>query len=40
MLFPTVEYGLFFLLVLAVAWGLCHRLEAHKTFLLVANYVF
>jgi alginate O-acetyltransferase complex protein AlgI len=40
MLFPTVEYGLFFLLVLAVAWGLCHRLEAHKTFLLVASYVF
>jgi alginate O-acetyltransferase complex protein AlgI len=40
MLFPTVEYLLFFLAVLAIAWSL-HRLPVlHKSFLLVASYVF
>jgi alginate O-acetyltransferase complex protein AlgI len=40
MLFPTVEYGLFFLFVLGVAWGLCRRPAWHKAFLLLASYVF
>jgi len=40
MLFPTVEYALFFLAVLAVAWPLAGRLTAHKVFLLLASYVF
>ena len=40
MLFPTVQYAVFFLLVLAVAWALASRLTAHKVFLLAASYVF
>jgi D-alanyl-lipoteichoic acid acyltransferase DltB (MBOAT superfamily) len=40
MLFPTVEYALFFLLVLAVAWALAARVTTHKIFLLAASYVF
>jgi D-alanyl-lipoteichoic acid acyltransferase DltB (MBOAT superfamily) len=40
MLFPTVEYALFFLLVLAIAWGLAPWLRVHKAFLLVASYIF
>ena len=40
MLFPTVEYALFFLIVLAISWVLASRLTAHKTFLLLASYVF
>lgn len=40
MLFPTVEYGLFFLVVLAIAWSLYRLPRAHKTFLLLASYVF
>ena len=40
MLFPTVEYALFFLAVLAIAWPLAGRLTAHKVFLLAASYVF
>ena len=40
MLFPTIEYALFFLVVLSVAWSL-HRLpQAHKAFLLLTSYVF
>jgi D-alanyl-lipoteichoic acid acyltransferase DltB (MBOAT superfamily) len=40
MLFPTVEYALFFLAVLVVAWSL-HRYPAlHKSFLLAASYLF
>src|SRR5580698_10379223 len=40
MLFPTVEFALFFLAVLLVAWSL-HRLNgAHKLFLLLASYLF
>jgi D-alanyl-lipoteichoic acid acyltransferase DltB (MBOAT superfamily) len=40
MLFPTVEYALFFLAVLALAWPLARRMTAHKAFLLAASYVF
>jgi alginate O-acetyltransferase complex protein AlgI len=40
MLFPTVEYGLFFLVVLAIAWSLYRLPRAHKGFLLLASYVF
>jgi D-alanyl-lipoteichoic acid acyltransferase DltB (MBOAT superfamily) len=40
MLFPTVEYALFFLVVLAVAWSLYRFLTAHKSFLLLASYIF
>ena len=40
MLFPTVEYALFFLTVLAVAWSLYRFPEIHKGFLLLASYVF
>jgi alginate O-acetyltransferase complex protein AlgI len=40
MLFPTVEYAIFFLAVLAIAWSLCRFPETHKTFLLLASYVF
>jgi alginate O-acetyltransferase complex protein AlgI len=40
MLFPTVEYAVFFLVVLAMAWPLARRVTAHKIFLLLASYVF
>ena len=40
MLFPTVEYGLFFLAVLSIAWSLYRLPRAHKGFLLLASYVF
>jgi D-alanyl-lipoteichoic acid acyltransferase DltB (MBOAT superfamily) len=40
MLFPTVEYAVFFLIVLAIAWLLRRCLVAHKIFLLLASYVF
>jgi len=40
MLFPTVEYAVFFLVVLAAAWALESRPHAHKLFLLGASYVF
>ena len=40
MLFPTVEYALFFLIVLACSWALAPRLTAHKLFLLIASYLF
>jgi D-alanyl-lipoteichoic acid acyltransferase DltB (MBOAT superfamily) len=40
MLFPTVEYALFFLVVLAVAWSLYRFPVAHKSFLLLASYLF
>ena len=40
MLFPTVEYAVFFLAVLAIAWPLTRRPLAHKLFLLGASYVF
>jgi D-alanyl-lipoteichoic acid acyltransferase DltB (MBOAT superfamily) len=40
MLFPTVEFALFFLTVLVVAWGLHSFNALHKYFLLAASYVF
>ena len=40
MLFPTLDFGVFFLIVFAVAWGLRHRLDARKVFLVAASYVF
>ncbi|MBI3184887.1 MAG: MBOAT family protein [Myxococcales bacterium] len=40
MLFPTVEYGIFFLCVFAAAWGLARRHLARKWLLLAASYVF
>ena len=40
MLFPTVEYALFFLAVLAIAWSLYRFPAAHKGFLLLASYAF
>jgi D-alanyl-lipoteichoic acid acyltransferase DltB (MBOAT superfamily) len=40
MLFPTVEYALFFLIVLTAAWLLYRWETIHKVFLLVASYVF
>ena len=40
MLFPTIEYGLFFLAVLTIAWSLYRLPRAHKGFLLLASYAF
>ena len=40
MIFPTVEYGLFFIGVLGVSWALYKHLEWQKMFLLLASYVF
>lgn len=40
MLFPTVEYALFFMLVLGASWSLAKHLEWQKAFLLIASYVF
>lgn len=40
MLFPTVEYALFFVSVLVIAWSLYRFHWAHKLFLLLASYVF
>ena len=40
MLFPTVEYALFFVGAFAGAWALARRNDAHKLFLLVASWGF
>lgn len=40
MLFPTVEYALFFLAVLSIAWSLYRLPRVHKAFLLLASYAF
>jgi len=40
MLFPTVDYALFFLLVFAIAWTLRRPLWLHKALLLGASYLF
>lgn len=40
MLFPTLEFALFFLFVLGVAWSIYKRPDAHRFFLLVASYFF
>jgi len=40
MLFPTVEYALFFMTVLVIAWLLAAQPSLHKNFLLLASYAF
>lgn len=40
MLFPTLDFALFFLAVFTVAWALRDRLEARKALLLGASYFF
>ncbi|WP_044563378.1 MBOAT family protein [Azospirillum sp. B4] len=40
MLFPTLNFGLFFLVVFAVAWALVRRPPARVAFLSAASYVF
>lgn len=40
MLFPTVEYALFFLFAFTGAWALARHHEAHKLFLLAASWAF
>ena len=40
MLFPTVEYALFFLCAFAGAWALAKNPGAHKVFLLLASWAF
>ena len=40
MLFPTVQFAVFFAIVLTVSWALVRRPTAWKVFLLVASYVF
>lgn len=40
MLFPTVDFGLFFILAFAGSWVLTRWHRAHKSFLLAASYLF
>lgn len=40
MLFPTLEYAVFFVFAFAGAWALSRRLVAHKVFLLSASWAF
>lgn len=40
MLFPTLEFALFFLIVFTVSWLLNNRHSAHKLFLVLASYFF
>jgi alginate O-acetyltransferase complex protein AlgI len=40
MLFPTLEFGIFFLIVFTVGWGLRALPEARKYFLVGASYLF
>ncbi|MFD0986422.1 MBOAT family O-acyltransferase [Methyloligella solikamskensis] len=40
MLFPTLDFGIFFLAVFAIAWELKDRPEGRKTFLVAASYFF
>ena len=40
MLFPTIEFALFFMLVLPCTWLLNRRNELKKAMLVVASYVF
>lgn len=40
MLFPTVEYALFFLCAFSGAWALARHPHAHKLFLLAASWAF
>ncbi|MEA2442493.1 MAG: alginate O-acetyltransferase complex protein AlgI [Thermoleophilaceae bacterium] len=40
MLFPTVQFALFFPLVLAISWALMSRPQLWRPFIVVASYVF
>ena len=40
MIFPTVEFALFFVVVFACAWALAGRLRLRHLFLLAASYFF
>ncbi|MEL7544193.1 MAG: MBOAT family protein, partial [Pseudomonadota bacterium] len=40
MLFPTAEFGFYFLLVFGIAWALMDHLNARKIFLLAVSYLF
>ncbi len=40
MIFPTIEFALFFPVVLALSWFLMRRQKVWKPFMLVASYVF
>ncbi len=40
MLFPTLDFAIFFLLVFGISWELRSRGEIRKVFLLGASYVF
>ena len=40
MLFPTVQFGIFFTIVLAVSWALMSRPRLWKPFILIASYIF
>jgi D-alanyl-lipoteichoic acid acyltransferase DltB (MBOAT superfamily) len=40
MLFPSVQFGIFFPIVLALSWALMSRPKLWKPFILVASYVF
>ena len=40
MLFPTLEFGLFFLVVFAVSWEMRQRPGGRKLFLIAASYLF
>src|SRR3954470_24363748 len=40
MLFPTVQFAIFFPIVLALPWALMSRRRAWKPFIIAASYVF
>ena len=40
MLFPTLDFGLFFLIVFAIAWGVRGSPTGRKAVLIVASYIF
>ncbi len=40
MLFPTVQFAIFFPIVLTISWALMPKPQLWKPFILVASYVF
>ena len=40
MLFPTLSFGIFFLIVFAIAWELSTWPQTRKAFLVAVSYVF
>ncbi|MBN1150761.1 MBOAT family protein [candidate division WOR-3 bacterium] len=40
MLFPTVEFGIFFFIVFALSWLLKDKFKSRKVILLIASYIF